>query len=132
MHLYIRVIKFMFAILSYSYLVNETFYLIIEATMTSFVLLIDIVVFLFKVYLKGMAMFLEIEKSLMVLSNRYVGVTLNIQGSNMEFSDIVEMLKQEKAQFEVRYYMVIHFFFCCIFIKINNFVLFSDKSCENR
>ncbi|KAL8481985.1 hypothetical protein ACS0TY_028218 [Phlomoides rotata] len=58
------------------------------------------------VYLKGMSMFLEIEKSLMDLRNRYVGVTLNIQGSNMEFSDIVEMLKQEKSQFEVRYYMV--------------------------
>lgn len=53
------------------------------------------------VYLKGMSMFIEIEKSLMDLSNRYVGVTLNIQGSNMEFSDIVEMLKQEKTQFEV-------------------------------
>lgn len=47
-------------------------------------------------------MFQEIEKSLMDLRNRYVGVTLNIQGSIMEFSDIVEMLKQEKSQFEVR------------------------------
>lgn len=47
-------------------------------------------------------MFHEIEKCLMDLRNRYVGVTLNIQGSNMEFSDIVEMLKEEKSQFEVR------------------------------
>ncbi|XP_057793489.1 putative 1-phosphatidylinositol-3-phosphate 5-kinase FAB1D isoform X2 [Salvia miltiorrhiza] len=53
------------------------------------------------VYLKGISMFLEIEKCLMDLKNRYVGVTLNIQGSNMEFSDIVEMLRQEKSQFEV-------------------------------
>lgn len=48
-------------------------------------------------------MFHEIEKCLMDLKNRYVGVTLNIQGSNMEFSDIVEMLKEEKSQFEVRF-----------------------------
>ncbi|KAK6114759.1 hypothetical protein DH2020_007028 [Rehmannia glutinosa] len=53
------------------------------------------------VYLKGNSMFLEIEKSLMDLGNRYAGSTLNIQGSRKEFADIVEMLKQEKSQFEV-------------------------------
>lgn len=58
---------------------------------------------IFKVYVKGISMFLEIEKCLMDLRNRYVGVTLNIQGSNMEFSDIVQMLKEERSQFEVRY-----------------------------
>ncbi|GFP81328.1 putative 1-phosphatidylinositol-3-phosphate 5-kinase fab1d [Phtheirospermum japonicum] len=52
------------------------------------------------VYSKGISMFLEIEKSLMDLGNKYVGATLNIQGSKKEFSDIVEMLKLEKSQFE--------------------------------
>lgn len=60
--------------------------------------------------MKGISMFLEIEKCLLDLSNRYVGVTLNIQGSNMEFSDIVQMLKQERSQFEVRYTNQIHFY----------------------
>ncbi|KAG8378364.1 hypothetical protein BUALT_Bualt08G0129800 [Buddleja alternifolia] len=55
------------------------------------------------VYLKGISMFLDIEKSLKELGNRYVGVILNIQGSSKEFSDIVEMLKQEKSQFEVEF-----------------------------
>ncbi|CAA0827851.1 Putative 1-phosphatidylinositol-3-phosphate 5-kinase FAB1D [Striga hermonthica] len=53
------------------------------------------------VYRKGILMFLEIEKSLMDLKNRYIGATLNIQGSRKEFSDIVDMLKMEKSQFEV-------------------------------
>ncbi|KAL0314231.1 UNVERIFIED_CONTAM: putative 1-phosphatidylinositol-3-phosphate 5-kinase FAB1D [Sesamum angustifolium] len=53
------------------------------------------------VYLKGISMFLEIENVLKDLGNRYIGVTLNIQGSSKEFSDIMEMLKQEKSQFEV-------------------------------
>ncbi|XP_047959358.1 putative 1-phosphatidylinositol-3-phosphate 5-kinase FAB1D [Salvia hispanica] len=53
------------------------------------------------VYSKGISMFIEIEKCLMDLRNRYVGVTLNIQGSKMEFSDIVEMLREERSQFEV-------------------------------
>lgn len=48
-------------------------------------------------------MFLEIEKSLKDLKYRYDGVSLNIQGSSMDFSDIVEMLNQEKYQFEVDY-----------------------------
>ncbi|KAL7155990.1 hypothetical protein ABFS83_03G112900 [Erythranthe nasuta] len=47
------------------------------------------------VYSRGISMFLEIEKSLMNLGDRYV------KGSSKEFSAIVEMLKQEKAQFEV-------------------------------
>ncbi|KAL0323381.1 UNVERIFIED_CONTAM: putative 1-phosphatidylinositol-3-phosphate 5-kinase FAB1D [Sesamum angustifolium] len=53
------------------------------------------------VYSKGISVFLDIEKSLKDIGSRYVGVTLNIQGSSKQFSDIVEMLKQEKAQFEV-------------------------------
>lgn len=54
-----------------------------------------------KVHAKGISMFLEIEKSLKDLGHRFDGVTLNIQGSSKEFSDIVEMLNQEKYQFEV-------------------------------
>lgn len=41
-------------------------------------------------------MFLEIEKSLMDLGDRYD------KGSSKEFSVIMDMLKQEKSQFEVR------------------------------
>lgn len=47
-------------------------------------------------------MFVDIEKSLKEIEARYIGVTLNIQGSSKEFSDIMLMLKQEKSQFEVR------------------------------
>ncbi|KAL6525181.1 hypothetical protein OROMI_030774 [Orobanche minor] len=53
------------------------------------------------VYSNGISLFLEIEKSLTDLGNRYAGITLNIQGSRKDFSDIVDMLKQEKSQFEV-------------------------------
>ncbi|KAG6419831.1 hypothetical protein SASPL_116343 [Salvia splendens] len=53
------------------------------------------------VYLQGMLMFIDIEKSLKEIEARYIGVTLNIQGSSKEFSDIMLMLKQEKSQFEV-------------------------------
>ncbi|KAH6780396.1 hypothetical protein C2S52_011633 [Perilla frutescens var. hirtella] len=53
------------------------------------------------VYLQGILMFLDIEKSLKELETRYSGVTLNIQGSSKDFSDIMLMLKQEKSQFEV-------------------------------
>ncbi|XP_075509360.1 putative 1-phosphatidylinositol-3-phosphate 5-kinase FAB1D [Primulina tabacum] len=53
------------------------------------------------VYLKGISMFHDFEESLKDIGTRYAGVTLNIQGSIKEFSDIVETLKQEKSQFEV-------------------------------
>ncbi|KAI3460633.1 hypothetical protein Pfo_017296 [Paulownia fortunei] len=52
------------------------------------------------VYLKGISLFLDIEKSLEDIGTQYVGVTLNLQGSSKEFSDILLMLKQEKSQFE--------------------------------
>ncbi|CAI9764065.1 unnamed protein product [Fraxinus pennsylvanica] len=54
-----------------------------------------------KVLAKGTKMFLEIEESLKDLETQYVGRTLNIQGTSKKFSDIEEMLKQEKSQFEV-------------------------------
>ncbi|XP_073276371.1 putative 1-phosphatidylinositol-3-phosphate 5-kinase FAB1D [Primulina huaijiensis] len=53
------------------------------------------------VYLKGISMFHDIEESLKDIQTRYARVTLNIQGSGKEFSDIVEMLKRERSQFEV-------------------------------
>lgn len=46
-------------------------------------------------------MFLEVEKSLKDVGSRFIGSKLNIQGSLKEFSDIAEMLKQERRQFEV-------------------------------
>lgn len=60
---------------------------------------------LLKVYLQGISMFLDIEKSLKEIETRYIGATLNIQGSIMEFSDIMLMLNQEKSQFEVRQFV---------------------------
>lgn len=56
-------------------------------------------------------MFLEIEESLKSLKTQYVGLTLNIQGKSKKFSDIEEMLKQEKSQFEVRGFFLIKIFF---------------------
>ncbi|KAL3504039.1 hypothetical protein ACH5RR_033880 [Cinchona calisaya] len=53
------------------------------------------------VYKKGIEMFLEIEKFLKEVRSRYVGMSLNLQGSIKDFSDIEEMLKEERAQFEV-------------------------------
>lgn len=52
-------------------------------------------------YEKGIEIFLELEKSLKEIGSRFIGSKLNIQGSLKEFSDIEEMLKQERHQFEV-------------------------------
>ena len=52
-------------------------------------------------YEKGLEVFLEIEKSLKDVGSRFIGSKLKIQGSLKEFSDIAEMLKQERRQFEV-------------------------------
>ncbi|KAL9144756.1 hypothetical protein ABFS82_14G316700 [Erythranthe guttata] len=53
------------------------------------------------VYSKGISVFIDIKKSLEQIASRYVGVTLNIQGSSKKFSDILQMLEQEKSRFEV-------------------------------
>ena len=47
-------------------------------------------------------MFLEIEKSLKEIGSRYLGMTLNLQATIKDFSDIEDMLKEERSQFEVR------------------------------
>lgn len=46
-------------------------------------------------------MFLDIEKSLEEVRPRFLGMSLNLQGSTKEFSYVEEMLKQERCQFEV-------------------------------
>lgn len=46
-------------------------------------------------------MFLDVEKSLKEIGSRFLGMTLNLQGSRKEFSDIEDILKQERCQFEV-------------------------------
>ncbi|XP_060216369.1 putative 1-phosphatidylinositol-3-phosphate 5-kinase FAB1D isoform X2 [Lycium barbarum] len=53
------------------------------------------------VYMKGIKMFLDVEKALKAIESRFVGTTLNIQGSMRRFSDIEKILKEERAQFEV-------------------------------
>ncbi|CAN4119531.1 unnamed protein product [Withania somnifera] len=52
------------------------------------------------VYLKGIMMFVDIEKALKAVESR-VGTVLNLQGSIKEFSEIENMLKEERSQFEV-------------------------------
>ncbi|XP_059280352.1 putative 1-phosphatidylinositol-3-phosphate 5-kinase FAB1D isoform X1 [Lycium ferocissimum] len=52
------------------------------------------------VHLKGMMMFHDVEKTLKAVESR-VGSVLNLQGSTKEFSEIENMLKEERSQFEV-------------------------------
>lgn len=53
--------------------------------------------------MKGMLLFTEVENSLKKVKPQYDGMTLNIQGSLKVFLDIEEMLKEERAEFEVRF-----------------------------
>ncbi|KAK9270349.1 hypothetical protein L1049_025928 [Liquidambar formosana] len=53
------------------------------------------------VYMKGMLVFMEVENSLKKLGSQFAGSTLNLHGSLKEFSDIEEMLRQERSEFEV-------------------------------
>ncbi|KAK3230343.1 hypothetical protein Dsin_002224 [Dipteronia sinensis] len=52
-------------------------------------------------YTIGMFLFTEVESSLKQIGSRFIGSMLNLRGSLKEFSVIVEMLKQERAAFEV-------------------------------
>ncbi|KAK4708327.1 hypothetical protein R3W88_029252 [Solanum pinnatisectum] len=52
------------------------------------------------VYLKGIMMFVDVEKALKAVES-HVGTVLNLQGSIMKFSEIENMLKEERSQFEV-------------------------------
>lgn len=51
--------------------------------------------------MKGILLFTEVEKSLKKVKSQYEGLTLNLRGFILEFSDIEEMLKEEKVEFEV-------------------------------
>lgn len=51
--------------------------------------------------MKGMLLFTEVENSLKKFKPQFEGVTFNIQGSLKVFSDIEEMLRQERTEFEV-------------------------------
>ncbi|KAJ8557856.1 hypothetical protein K7X08_004622 [Anisodus acutangulus] len=53
------------------------------------------------VYMKGIKMFSDVEKALKAIESRFVGTTLNIQGSMRKFSDIEKMLGEERTQFEI-------------------------------
>ncbi|KAA8546343.1 hypothetical protein F0562_002918 [Nyssa sinensis] len=53
------------------------------------------------VYTKGMLLFTQVEGYLQKMGSRYAGSTLNGRGLLKDLSDIQEMLKQERAQFEI-------------------------------
>lgn len=50
---------------------------------------------------EGNSVFAEVETCLKKIEDKFVGSTLNLQGSCKRFSDIQEMLKQEQDQFQV-------------------------------
>ncbi|KAI3784276.1 hypothetical protein L1987_43372 [Smallanthus sonchifolius] len=53
------------------------------------------------VFLEGHSMFTEVENSLKKMEHEFFGSMLKLQGSSKRFSDIKEMLKQERDQFQV-------------------------------
>ncbi|XP_048424756.1 putative 1-phosphatidylinositol-3-phosphate 5-kinase FAB1D isoform X2 [Pyrus x bretschneideri] len=53
------------------------------------------------VYMKLIYLFKEVANSLEKMRSQFDGLTLKLRGSFKEFSDIEEMLKQEKSEFEV-------------------------------
>lgn len=55
---------------------------------------------------EGNSVFTEVENSLKKLENELVGSMLNLQGSYKRFSDIKEMLKQERDQYQVGYFQI--------------------------
>ncbi|KAL5846058.1 hypothetical protein ACOSQ3_009582 [Xanthoceras sorbifolium] len=52
-------------------------------------------------YTIGMLLFTEVESSLKQIGYQFIGSMLNLRGSLKEFTVIIEMLKQERASFEV-------------------------------
>lgn len=52
--------------------------------------------------MKGIHLFEEVAQSLQEIASRFLGSTLNLNGTLKKFSDIEEMLKQERSQFEVK------------------------------
>lgn len=53
-----------------------------------------------EVYMKGMLLFTEVANCLKTLKGKFDGSTLNLGGSISEFSQVEEMLKQEREEFE--------------------------------
>lgn len=56
--------------------------------------------------MKGIKMFRDVEKALKAIESRFVGTTLNLQGSIKKFSEIEKMLKEERTQFEVSSFLL--------------------------
>ncbi|XP_062098317.1 putative 1-phosphatidylinositol-3-phosphate 5-kinase FAB1D isoform X2 [Humulus lupulus] len=52
------------------------------------------------VYTKGILLFTEVSNSLKEVKSQFEGLSLDLQGSIKEFSDIEDMLKQERSEFE--------------------------------
>ncbi|XP_009764024.1 putative 1-phosphatidylinositol-3-phosphate 5-kinase FAB1D isoform X1 [Nicotiana sylvestris] len=52
------------------------------------------------VHMKGIMMLLDVEKALKAVQSR-LGTALNLQGSIKDFSEIENMLKEERSQFEI-------------------------------
>lgn len=73
--------------------------------------------------MKGIKMFCDVEKALKAIESRFVGTTLNLQGSIRKFSEIEKMLKEERTQFEVSS-------FCFQFqIDCSRYILFDQSRC---
>ncbi|XP_057490702.1 putative 1-phosphatidylinositol-3-phosphate 5-kinase FAB1D [Actinidia eriantha] len=53
------------------------------------------------VYTKGIHLFDEVAKFMQEIASRFSGSSVNLNGASKEFSDIDEMLKQERNQFEI-------------------------------
>ncbi|CBI38138.3 unnamed protein product, partial [Vitis vinifera] len=53
------------------------------------------------VYMKAISLFTEVANALKKIASRFAGSTLNLGGSLKEFSDVEEMLSQERYEFEV-------------------------------
>lgn len=61
---------------------------------------------MFQLYTIGMLLFTEVESSLKQIGSQFIGSMLKLQGSLQEFHVIVDMLKQERAAFEVSFLKV--------------------------
>lgn len=57
----------------------------------------------FKVYMNGILLFTETAAFLNKIRSQFAGRTLNLQGTTLDFSDIEEMLNQERSEFEVSF-----------------------------
>lgn len=51
--------------------------------------------------MKAISLFTEVANALKKIASRFAGSTLNLGGSLKEFSDVEEMLSQERYEFEV-------------------------------